>query len=93
MIVIEPLTPLDRTSRTKLHKNNARSRLFCRIAKSLNSLFLRTCQISNITGKKIDVLIDEMPQIVPNLLISVRISNESGLLFSETTCRNKNRGD
>ena len=32
IIVIEPLTPLDRTSRMKLYKNNARSRLFCRIA-------------------------------------------------------------
>ena len=32
-IVIEALTPLDRTSRIKLYKNNARSRLFCRIAK------------------------------------------------------------
>ena len=33
IIGIESLTPLDRSSRIKLHKNNARSRLFCRIAK------------------------------------------------------------
>ena len=32
-IAIEALTPLDRTSRIKLYKNIARSRLFCRIAK------------------------------------------------------------
>ena len=32
-IVIEALTPLDRTSCIKMYKNNARSRLFCRIAK------------------------------------------------------------
>ena len=31
--VIEALAPLDRTSRINLYKNNARSRLFCRIAK------------------------------------------------------------
>ena len=33
-IVIEALTPLDRTSCIKMYKNNARSRIFCRIAKS-----------------------------------------------------------
>ena len=38
-IAIEALTPLYRTSRIKLYKNNARSRLFCRIAK--RSVFLR----------------------------------------------------
>ena len=32
-ILIEGLTPLNRTSCTKMYKNNARSRLFCRIAK------------------------------------------------------------
>ena len=32
-ILIEALTPLDRTSRIKMYKNNARSRLFSRIAK------------------------------------------------------------
>ena len=32
-IAIEALTPLNRTSRIKLYKNIARSRLFCRIAK------------------------------------------------------------
>ena len=32
-IAIEALTPLYRTSRIKLYKNIARSRLFCRIAK------------------------------------------------------------
>ena len=32
-IVIEALTPLDRTSYIKMYKNNARSRLICRIAK------------------------------------------------------------
>ena len=32
-IVIEALTPLDRISCIKMYKNNARSRLFCRIAK------------------------------------------------------------
>ena len=31
-IVIEALTPLDRISRIKVYKSNARSRLFCRIA-------------------------------------------------------------
>ena len=33
IIVIEPLTPLDRASCINLYKNNARSRLFCRMAK------------------------------------------------------------
>ena len=33
-IVIEVLTPLDRASRIKMYKNNARSRLFPRIAKT-----------------------------------------------------------
>ena len=33
-IVIGGLTPLDQTSRMKTHENNARSRLFCRIAKT-----------------------------------------------------------
>ena len=33
IIVIEPLTTLDRTSRIKLYQKNARSRLFSRIAK------------------------------------------------------------
>ena len=32
-ILIEGLTPLNRTSCIKMYKNNARSRLFCRIAK------------------------------------------------------------
>ena len=32
-ILIEPLTPFDRTSRIKMYENNARSSLFCRIAK------------------------------------------------------------
>ena len=32
-IVIEDLTPLDRTSCIKMYKDNARSRFFCRIAK------------------------------------------------------------
>ena len=32
-IPVEALTPLDRTSRIKMYKNIARSRLFCRIAK------------------------------------------------------------
>ena len=32
-IVIEALTPLDRSSDIKMYENNARSRLFCRIAK------------------------------------------------------------
>ena len=32
-IVIEALTPLDRTLRIKMYKNNTRSRLFFRIAK------------------------------------------------------------
>ena len=32
-IAIEALTPLERTSRIKMYKNIARSRLFCRIAK------------------------------------------------------------
>ena len=32
--MIEALTPLDRMLRVKMYKNNARSRLFCRIAKS-----------------------------------------------------------
>ena len=31
--VIEAQMPLDRTSRIKMYKNNARSRLFCRMAK------------------------------------------------------------
>ena len=33
IMVAEPLTPLDRNSRIKLYKNNARPRLFCKIAK------------------------------------------------------------
>ena len=32
-ILIEALTPLDRTSGIKMYKNNARSSLICRIAK------------------------------------------------------------
>ena len=33
IIVIEALTPLDRTSLISLYKNSPRSKLFCRIAK------------------------------------------------------------
>ena len=41
--LIEALTPLDRTSRTKMYKNNARSRLFSRIAKrSILNCFVHT---------------------------------------------------
>ena len=40
-MVIEALTPLYRTSRIKMYKNNARSRLFFRIAKRL--LLLKAC--------------------------------------------------
>ena len=39
IIAIEPLRPLDRTSRIKLYKNNARSRLFCRIAERFIVMF------------------------------------------------------
>ena len=37
---MEALTPLDRTSLIKMYKNNARSRLFCRIAKRSIGLVL-----------------------------------------------------
>ena len=46
IIVIESLTPLDRTSRIKLYKDNARFRLFLRIAKRLNFLKkLKACKL------------------------------------------------
>ena len=49
-IVIEALTPLDRTSCIKMYKNNARSRLFCRIAKrSITSSYLIYLGISIAT--------------------------------------------
>ena len=37
-IAMEALTPLDRTSRMTMYRNDARSRLFCRIAKVYLSL-------------------------------------------------------
>ena len=47
-IVIEALTPLDRISRIKMYKNNARSRLFCRIAKR-SIAFFKVSQEANLT--------------------------------------------
>ena len=51
-ILIEALTPLDRTSRIKLYKNNARSRLFCRIAKRSINLS-KYCFCSQKQNRKI----------------------------------------
>ena len=54
-IVIEALTPLDRISCIKMYKNNARSRLFCRIAKrSIGNVLTRITYITNVVtlGKR-----------------------------------------
>ena len=41
-IVVEALTPFDQISCIKMYKNNARSRLFCRIAKRSITVVPRT---------------------------------------------------
>ena len=53
-IKIEALTPLDRTSCIKMYKNNARSRLFCRIAK--RSIFRVVLEINPLFWNQQKVL-------------------------------------
>ena len=62
-IVVEALTPLDRTSRIKLHKSNARSRLFCRIAKRSiagNDNFLHFPRHASTNTENIDERIEQL---------------------------------
>ena len=49
-MVIEALTPLDRTSRIKEYKNNAPSRLFCSIAKRAITPHASALAISDVGG-------------------------------------------
>ena len=59
-LVIRTLTPIDQTSRMTLYKNNARSRLFCRMAKrSIAACLQQWVTVALKTGHPRETILSE----------------------------------
>ena len=80
-IVIEALTPLDRTSRIKIFKNDARSRLFCRIAKRSMPLANDHCLFQILFPQVLN-----LTNINDDIMYEIRVYVGSGISISGTKC-------